>query len=158
MHIYNANVKELMDTPGSQYFEFLSKKAHEGAQSQAKVDVANARMIGEIGEAERQGETKQKIAKINANTAVLETERKGEKAQADARLKSREIAIERELNLERIQASRAAEQRDAELQKVVEQKKAEMELERLRATKVSVSRRLLGELSTNTGTGHSGQD
>lgn len=137
MHIYNANVKELMDTPGSQYFEFLSKKAHEGAQSQAKVDVANARMIGEIGEAERQGETKQRIAKINANTAVLETDRKVEKAAADSRFKSREIAIERELTLERIQASRAAEQRDAELQKVVEQKKAEMELERLRATKVT---------------------
>ncbi|GAB7348368.1 hypothetical protein MBLNU459_g6807t1 [Dothideomycetes sp. NU459] len=140
MHIYNANVKELQDMPGSQYFEFLSKKAHEGAQSQAKVDVANARMIGEIGEAERQGETKQKIAKINANTAVLETERKGEKAAADSRLKSREIAIERELNLERIQAKRAAEQRDAELQKTVEQKKAEMELERLRATKVTQAR------------------
>lgn len=135
--IYNANVKELQDMPGSQYFEFLSKKAHEGAQNQAKVDVANARMIGEVGEAERQGETKQKIAKINAHTAVLETERKSEKIAADAKLKSREINIERELQLERIQASRSAEQRDAELQKTVEQKKAEMELERLRATVVA---------------------
>ncbi|KAF2152698.1 hypothetical protein K461DRAFT_278931 [Myriangium duriaei CBS 260.36] len=135
--IYNANVKELQDMPGSQYFEFLSKKAHEGAQNQAKVDVANARMIGEVGEAERQGETKQKIAKINAHTAVLETERKSEKIAADAKLKSREISIERELQLERISASRAADQRDAELQKTVEQKKAEMELERLRATVVT---------------------
>jgi hypothetical protein len=47
---YNANVKELQDTPGSEYFQFLSRKAHEGASNQAKVDVANARMIGEIGE------------------------------------------------------------------------------------------------------------
>lgn len=68
LKIYNANVKELQDMPGSQYFQFLSQKAHEGAQNQAKVDVANARMIGETGEAERQGETKQKIAKINART------------------------------------------------------------------------------------------
>ena len=50
LKIYNANVKELQDTPGSEYFQFLSRKAHEGASNQAKVDVANARMIGEIGE------------------------------------------------------------------------------------------------------------
>lgn len=137
LRIYNANVKELQDMPGSQYFEFLSKKAHEGAQNQAKVDVAHARMLGEVGEAERQGETKQSIAKINAHTAVLETERKIEKSTADSKLKSREIAIEQELQLQRIEASRAAEQRDAELQKTVEQKKAQMELERLRATTVT---------------------
>jgi flotillin len=137
LRIYNANVKELQDMPGQQYFEFLSKKAHEGAQNQAKVDVASARMVGEVGEAERQGETKQKIAKINAYTAVLETERKVEKAAADSRLKSREIDIERELNLERISAKRMAEQRDAELSKTVEVKKAEMELERQRAITVT---------------------
>lgn len=137
LKVYNANVKELQDTPGSRYFEFLSKKAHEGAENQAKVDVANARMIGEVGEAERQGETKQRIAKIHAQTAVLETERKVEKAAADSRLKSREIEIEQQLNLERIVAKRAAEEKDSELMKVIEKKNAEKELERLRATTVT---------------------
>ena len=46
---YNANVKELQDTAGSEYFKFLSRKAHEGASNQAKIDVANAQMIGNIG-------------------------------------------------------------------------------------------------------------
>ena len=46
---YNANVKELQDTAGSEYFKFLSRKAHEGASNQAKIDVANAMMIGNIG-------------------------------------------------------------------------------------------------------------
>ena len=49
LKIYNANVKELQDTAGSEYFKFLSRKAHEGASNQAKVDVANACMMGEIG-------------------------------------------------------------------------------------------------------------
>ena len=67
LRIYNANVKELQDTPGSEYFKFLSRKAHEGASNQAKIDVriaypyealgcvanvlqvANACSIGEIG-------------------------------------------------------------------------------------------------------------
>lgn len=82
---YNANVKELQDTAGSEYFKFLSRKAHEGASNQAKVDVANARMIGEIGEAEKRGTARQEISKIDAQTAVLETQRKSEKAEADAR-------------------------------------------------------------------------
>ena len=137
LKIYNANVRELEDTPGSEYFAYLSRKAHEGAHNQAKVDVADARMKGEVGEAERQGKTKQEIAKINAATAVLETERKAEKAQADATLTEKEIHIERELNLARIAAKRFAEERDAELQKTVEQKRAQMELERQRATTVT---------------------
>lgn len=121
----------------SKYFESLARKAHEGAQSQAQVDVANARMIGRVGEAEKEGEAKQKIAKINAHTAVLETERKVEKANADQKLKTREIEIARELNLEQIAAERAAQHKDAELQRGVEQKRAAMELERLRATTVT---------------------
>ncbi|KAF2173801.1 hypothetical protein M409DRAFT_35123 [Zasmidium cellare ATCC 36951] len=137
LRIYNANVKELQDMGDSKYFESLARKAHEGAQSQAQVDVANARMIGRVGEAEKDGEAKQRIAKINANTAVLETERKVEKANADQKLRTREIEISRELNLEQIAAQRAAERKDAELQKAVEEKRAEMELERLRATTVT---------------------
>ncbi|CZT14332.1 related to flotillin domain protein [Ramularia collo-cygni] len=137
LKIYNANVKELQDMGESRYFESLARKAHEGAQSQAQVDVAHARMLGKVGSAEKEGESKQEIAKIDARTAVLETERKVEKANADQKLKTREIIISRELKLEQIAASRAAEQRDAELQKDVERKRAEMELERLRATTVT---------------------
>lgn len=39
LKIYNANVKELRDAPQSSYFESLSRKAHEGATQQARVDV-----------------------------------------------------------------------------------------------------------------------
>ena len=133
LRIYNANVKELQDTPGSEYFEFLSRKAHEGASNQARIDVAEARMRGEIGEAAKRGHTKQEISKIDAETAVLETRRKGDKAQADAELTNRQTELDMGVNLAQIKARRAAEARDAELQKDVETKKAETELERLRA-------------------------
>jgi flotillin len=94
-------------------------------------------MRGEVGEAEKQGKAKQEIAKIHAATAVLETERKAEKASADAKLTDKEIQIEKELNLARIDAKRAGEARDAELQRDLEKKRAEMELERLRAIDVT---------------------
>lgn len=115
---YNANVKELQDTAGSEYFKFLSRKAHEGASNQAKVDVANAQMIGDVGEAKKRGETRQEISKIDAQTAVLETQRKKEKAKADAELATTRINLDNGINLAKIEADRNAEAKDAALQKV----------------------------------------
>ncbi|KKY28555.1 putative flotillin domain-containing protein [Phaeomoniella chlamydospora] len=140
LRIYNANVKELQDTPGSEYFAFLSRKAHEGASNQARIDVAEARMRGEIGEAEKNGRTKQEISKINAETAVLETKRKADKAQADAALSTRQTELDMGIKLANIKAQRQAEAKDAELRKEVEMKNAETELERLRASDVTKSK------------------
>ncbi|KAL8781836.1 MAG: hypothetical protein Q9213_005838 [Squamulea squamosa] len=134
LKIYNANVKELQDTAGSEYFKFLSRKAHEGASNQAKIDVANAMMMGNIGEAEKRGKTRQEISKIDAATAVLETQRKSEKAQADAQLATTQINLDMGINLAKIEATRKAESKDAELQRDVEVQRAQTELEARRAT------------------------
>ncbi|KAL8690558.1 MAG: hypothetical protein Q9218_004023 [Villophora microphyllina] len=134
LRIYNANVKELQDTNGSEYFKSLSRKAHEGASNQAKVDVANAKMLGNIGEAEKIGRTRQEISKIDAQTAVLETQRKSEKAQADAQLATTQIKLDMGINLARITAQRQADAKDSELQKDVEVQRAQTELEKRRAT------------------------
>ncbi|KAF3923247.1 Flotillin-1 [Orbilia brochopaga] len=137
LKIYNANVKELQDSPGNQYFSSLAQKAHESAINTARVDVAEARMKGEIGEKEKQGLTKQQISKIEAETSIRETERKKEKATAEADLTNRQTELDRDIKLARISASRAAEARDAELHRDVEAKRAATELERLRATDVT---------------------
>lgn len=96
-------------------------------------------MRGEIGEAEKKGRTKQEVSKIEAETAVLDTRRRGDKAQADAELTNRQTDLDMGIRLAQIKAKRQAEAKDAELQKAVEQKKAETELERLRATEVTKS-------------------
>ena len=90
-------------------------------------------MIGEIGEAEKKGKTRQEISKIDAQTAVLETQRKSEKAQADAELSTTQTNLNMNIQLAQIQATRQAEAKDAELQRNVEIKRSEMELERRRA-------------------------
>jgi flotillin len=102
--------------------------------------VAEARMRGDIGEKEKQGRTKQEISKIDAATAVLETERQGEKAAAEAQLATKRTELDMHINLAKIKAKRMAEQRDAEMQKEVETKRADMELERQRATDVVKSK------------------
>ena len=136
LKIYNANVKELRDAPQSNYFESLSRKAHEGAINQARIDVAEAQRKGNVGEAQRQGEQNREIAKINAETAVQKTERDSEKAKAEATLATRKTAFNRDVNIAQIEATRTTEVRDEELRKAVEVKRAQTELERLRASDV----------------------
>ena len=65
---------------------------------------------------------------------MLETQRKSEKAKADAELTETQTKLNMGINLANIQATRQAEAKDAELQRDVETKRAEMELERRRAT------------------------
>ncbi|KAJ3292709.1 hypothetical protein HK104_005097 [Borealophlyctis nickersoniae] len=137
MVIYNANVKQLQDSPGSEYFSYLRQKVHEGACNQAKIDVATAKMKGDIGERERHGETKQEIARIDAATAIAENERKQQQAQAEADLARKQAECDRDVHIAKIQAKRAAEMQDAILQKDLELKRADMEMERLRADQLS---------------------
>lgn len=94
-------MKELRDAPESSYFASLSKKAHEGAINQAKIDVAEAQRKGITGEAQRHGEQNREIAKINAETAVQSTERDVEKAQAEATLATRKVAFDRDVSIAR---------------------------------------------------------
>lgn len=136
LKIYNANVKELRDAPQSSYFESLSRKAHEGAINQARIDVAEAQRLGNVGEAKRQGEQNRDIAKINAETAVQKTQRDSERAEAEALLTTRKTGYNRDVTIAQIEASRATESRDEELRREVEVKRAFTELERLRASEV----------------------
>jgi flotillin len=112
----------------------MRRKATEGSQAQAKVEVAQARMRGEIGEREHEGQTKQRVSQIEAQTAINETVRKKEKAAAEADLKKRQVELNMEIKVAEIKAVRVAECKDAELQKNVEEKRAETEYARLQAT------------------------
>ncbi|KAI1428884.1 hypothetical protein F5Y12DRAFT_730434 [Xylaria sp. FL1777] len=136
LKIYNANVKELKDAVGSTYFQSLSQKAHEGATNQARIDVADAQLRGNVGEADRRGHQERQIAKINAETAVQKTDRDIERATAEANLATQKTNLSRDVEIARIQATRATESRDEDLKKEVEVKRGAAELERLRASDV----------------------
>ena len=141
--IYNSNLKELRDAPNSIYFESLSRKAHEGATNQARIDVAAAQLRGNVGEAERKGQQEREIAKINAETAVQKTERDIDRSAAEAKLNTVQADLGRDVEIARVQAKRALESRDEDLKREVEVKRAAAELERLRArdvVKASIAR------------------
>lgn len=71
LNIYNANIKQLVDIPGQEYFSYLGQKTQHEAANQAKVDVAEAKYKGDKGAKEREGLTLRNAAKVNAETKIF---------------------------------------------------------------------------------------
>ncbi|KAK9666462.1 hypothetical protein RND81_14G186600 [Saponaria officinalis] len=157
--IYNANVKQLVDVRGHEYFSYLGQKTQMEAANQAKVDVAEAQMKGEIGAKLRQGQTSQNAAKIDSETKIISTQRLGEGqkeeikvkselkifenqkaadvAQANAELLALQAGWNQSAQLAEVQAKKAVAIREAELQSEVEKKNAISRTEKLRAELLS---------------------
>ncbi|KAF3972420.1 hypothetical protein CMV_004067 [Castanea mollissima] len=157
--IYNANVKQLVDVPGHGYFSYLGQKTQMEAANQAKIDVAEAKKKGEIGAKEREGQTSQNAAKINAETKMIMTQRQGEAQKEEIRVKT-EVELfknrkEAELaeykaelatknagwsqasQLAEVESTKAVTLREVELQTEVEKKKVLTETEKLRGQLLS---------------------
>eukprot|EP01018_Ginkgo_biloba_P030951 Gb_17374 [translate_table: standard] len=155
LHIYNANVKQLVDERGYEYFSYLGQKTQQGAANQAKVDVAEAKYKGDVGAKEREGLTLQNAAKVDAETLVFsktqkgrarqeevrviaevkiyENQREAEIAEADARLATMKAQFSQQTEIAQIEATKRAEIRSAELKKELEIKNALAAMERMRA-------------------------
>lgn len=103
--IYNANVKQLVDVRGHEYFSYLGQKTQMEAANQAKADVAEARMKGEIGSKLRGGQTLQNAAKIDAETKVISTQRQGEGQKAEIRVRTELKVYENEREAEVAEAN-----------------------------------------------------
>uniref|UniRef100_A0A0E0IU50 Flotillin-like n=1 Tax=Oryza nivara TaxID=4536 RepID=A0A0E0IU50_ORYNI len=159
LYIYNANVKQLVDEPGHEYFSYLGKKTQQEAANKAKVDVAEERMKGEVGAKEREGLTRQNAAKVDAETKVVsvrqqgiglreeakvkaevqvyENEREAEIAAAQAGLAMKKAGWEKQSKVAQVEAVKAVAIREAELQMEVERKNALRLTEKLKAEQLS---------------------
>lgn len=157
--IYNANVKQLVDVPGHEYFSYLGQKTQMEAANQAKVDVSEAKMKGEIGAKLREGQTLQNAAKIDAETKIISTQRQGEgkkeeirvktevkvyenqreaeMAKADAELAKKKAGWSMEAQVAEVEATKAVALREAELQMEVEKMNVLTKTEKLKAEYLS---------------------
>nr|XP_043623052.1 flotillin-like protein 3 [Erigeron canadensis] len=153
--IYNANVKQLVDVPGHEYFSYLGQKTQMEAANQAKIDVSEAKMKGEIGSKLRMGQTQQNAAKIDAETKIIATQRQGEGkkeeirvmtevkvfenereaevAEANAELAMKKAKWAKNSQVAEVEARKAVALREAELQKEVEIMNALTQTEKLKA-------------------------
>ncbi|XP_059658199.1 flotillin-like protein 4 [Cornus florida] len=153
--IYNANVKQLVDVPGHEYFSYLGQKTQMEAANQARIDVSEAKMKGEIGSKLREGQTLQNAAKIDAETKIISTQRQGEGkkaeitvktevkvfenqreaevAEANADLAKKKAGWAKEAQVAEVEATKAVAIREAELQREVERMNALTRTEKLKA-------------------------
>ncbi|WJX41719.1 Flotillin-like protein 4 [Trifolium repens] len=153
--IYNANVKQLVDVPGHEYFSYLGQKTQMEAANQAKIDVSEAKMKGEIGSKLREGQTQQNAAKIDAETKVIAMQRAGESekegikvktevkvfenkreaevAEANSELAKKKAAWTKAAQVAEVEAAKAVALREAELQGEVERMNALTTTEKLKA-------------------------
>ncbi|KAG0172627.1 hypothetical protein DFQ28_010172 [Apophysomyces sp. BC1034] len=138
--IYNANIKSLQDTAGSEYFSYLRQKTQEGAVNQAKIDVAAARNRGDVGAKEKEGLTRQNVQRIEADTLIYERQKEAEILKAQAELDEKQAQYDRDVKLAQIEAQQATQVREMELKRQVEEKRQLAETERLRASIVAKSK------------------
>eukprot|EP00842_Homolaphlyctis_polyrhiza_P005793 jgi/Hompol1/6214/HPOL_002213-RA len=137
LFVYNANIQQLSDTPDSQYFKYLRLKSQEGAINQAKVDVAEARMKGNLGEKDREGKTRMEVSKIEASAKISENENDALIMESRARLTAAKTELENQTKLAVIQCQKKCELLENQLQQQAEAKRAIVVQERLRAETLS---------------------
>lgn len=159
LHIYNANVKQLVDVPGYEYFSYLGQKTQMEAANQAKIDVSEAKMKGAIGAKEREGLTLQNAAKIDAESKIMSTRRQGEGnkeeirvktevqiyknqrdaevEQANAELAKKKAVWSQSAKMAEVEADKAVSIKEATLQMELEKKNALTRTEKLRAQDLS---------------------
>lgn len=137
LKVYNANIEELKDLKGNEYFSKMKQKALEGATNQAKVAVAEQTKFGDVGEMEHKTETRQKIASFEKDAKIAENDRYKEVAESDAKLAVAKADYTKQQMIALAEANASAEQRTAELQALVEMKKREQEEQKLRASELA---------------------
>ena len=135
--IHNANIQEMSDHEGSEYFQFLRQRARANAENDARMNIAEAQKEGDIAVKERQRDTRMKTREYEATAVTFENERDMEIARSSANLKIKQAEYDRESKLAKIESEKAAEIRDVELQKEVEQRKILQETERLRSEQLA---------------------
>ncbi|XP_016435894.1 flotillin-like protein 6 [Nicotiana tabacum] len=153
--IYNANIKQLVDVRGHEYFSYLGQKTQMEAANRAKVEVAEAKMKGDVGFKQREGLTIQNAAKIDVETKVITAQRKGkgkmeeikvgsevkifenqqeaEVSEANAKLATKKAAWSQQAKMAEVVAEKAVAIREAELQQEVERKNALTKTENFKA-------------------------
>lgn len=99
--VFNGNVAEMRDSEGNTYFSSLKQKAISGAVNDARIQTAEAVKMGDIGENERQADTRIRLAEISNQSRIMTAEAKklgdvGEnEREAEAKIRLAEINAKR---------------------------------------------------------------
>lgn len=133
LSIYNANIKELADTQGSEYFSFAKQKARSEVEGKSKVDIAEAKKISDIGAKSRETDTRMQLAEYELQAVEKENEIAKRIAESTASLAVVKAESARLTNIANIESQKASQIREMNLQKDLEVSNLQTQLEALRA-------------------------
>lgn len=133
LKIHNANIQEMSDHAGSEYFQFLRQRARASAENEARVNIAEAQKEGDIAVKSREKDTRVKTSNFESEAVTYENERNIEIAESNAKLKIRQAEFDKTSVIAQIESEKAAQVREMELQKEVETKRIAQQQEHLRA-------------------------
>lgn len=134
LKIFNANIRELEDTPGSEYFLYLRQKTRAGAENESKIAIADANNKGAVGQAAKSADTRVITSMITAKANLAENEQKKQILVSNTDLQLKLIETETRIKLQQVQQQQDIEKRNLDLEREVELARQGKRLEELRAT------------------------
>lgn len=154
LKIYNANIKQLSDTPGHEYFSYLGQKTQKEAANQAKIDTANANYLGNIVDKQKEGDTIREICRITNETEIFQLEqnmitlkRKAETSaiieikqnENIAHVKINNAKLNQDCTIALIESEKIAQIKEANLENELHIKRGIAAIEKHRAEQYSIS-------------------
>lgn len=138
LHVANCNIAEMKDLDNeNKYFYNLKQKALEQASNQAKIDIAEEKKKGNVGEKQRNLDAEVLMKEIEATTTQKKNEKEKIIAESNKSLEVAKYAFKQEQETKRIETQNAPLQREQELKSELEQKTALAKLEELRAVQLA---------------------
>lgn len=135
--IYNANIKELEDSKGSEYFVNMRQRKLASAENQARRDIADAKFQGDVGVKEKQRDTRIQTAIYESEAIQTENTRNAEIAKSTAEYQILKAKYDQQTKLAHIESIKTAEIRESELLRELENRNVMQETERLRSKLLS---------------------
>lgn len=137
--IHNANIQEMSDHEGSEYFQFLRQRARANAEAEARKNIAEAQREGDISVKDNERTTRIKTAEFESSAVTVENERNIDIAKSTAELKIKEAEYYRQSELAKIEAEKAAAIREKELQRELEERTVKQQTEKLRSEQLALA-------------------
>lgn len=103
------------------------------AQANSSIQVAESVKRGNVGQAEREGETRQRKAEIEQKAVHIENEKQQQIVESRTKLAILTSEMKQKEEIAAIQARMASKEKDIELMQKLEQKRQEQEKETIRA-------------------------
>lgn len=136
--IFNANIKEMSDyDERNKYFEYRKQIAIEKANYQSQADVSEAKKEGDVTMELNRRDTRIRMAQLEQEARLSENENAKSVSISNAELEIIKAENLRKSEIAKIESNMAAKERQAELQRSVNTKLKEQQLEFMRSESLS---------------------